>query len=254
MGQTNEVERKINSVSGASGQAMVSRGEGQVEEWAEPTLAQYGEMSVIANQVVTIETADIPNAFKDFSAGDTKEWSFVAGKTGAITAYADYSGTVAGTIKATSAAHGLVTGDIITIRGTVAPNDYNGVYEITKIGDNDFYFTNAGWNADAGASDWEMGAYLLPDAGAAGAYEIHWTCSLSEGGAAGSVVIFSVYQNTTNDVKINASRKFSNNDLGSVSGCGIITIAALDRIWFAFESDGVNDLTVRFMNLVLHEI
>ena len=255
MGQTNTAERKINNVSGVSGQAMLSKGPGVVEEWAEVALAEYGEMSVVANQTVTVETADTPNAFKDFSAGELKDWSFVAGLTGGITAYADYSGTVANAILVTSAGHGLATGDFITIRGTTAPNDYNGVREITWVSNNTFYFVEALlWNANAGASDWEMGAYITPDAGAEGVYRVSWTCSLSEGGAAGSEVNFHVYHDAENLIKLNAERKFSNNDVGSMAGSGIATIAAGDRIWFAFQSDGTNDLTVRFMNLVVHEI
>lgn len=49
----------------------------------------------------------------------------------------DYSGTVAGTVLATKATHGMYTGDIVEVTGT----SMNGTYEITKVDANTFYFT-----------------------------------------------------------------------------------------------------------------
>ncbi len=214
--------------------------------------ADTGEMIVTSNQTATIETADIPHAFTGFSTGDVQDFSFVAGITGAITAYADYSGTVANAILATCVGHGLVTNDIITIRGTTAPNDYNGIWQITRVDDDNFYFVEAAlWNADAGASDFEMGDYLLAGTGTAGEYDIGWNSSVSEGGGAGSVVLFCPMQNTTILTKASAKRKFANNDVGSISGGGHIAIAVADRIWFTHQSDGTQDLTVNLMNLRL---
>lgn len=63
--------------------------------------------------------------------------------TGAITAFADYSGTVAGAVKVTDASHGLITGNSITIAGTT---NYNGTYTITSIDSDTFYIT-ATWVA-----------------------------------------------------------------------------------------------------------
>jgi len=56
----------------------------------------------------------------------------------AITAFADYSGTVAGTVKATSVAHGLTGTSTKMISGTT---DYNGSKSITVIDVDSFYFT-----------------------------------------------------------------------------------------------------------------
>jgi len=65
-----------------------------------------------------------------------------------VSAFADYSGTVAGTVKCTTvAAHGLVTGDQIVIRD--APN-YNGKYACTVIDATSFYFTQ-NWSGDDAA-------------------------------------------------------------------------------------------------------
>jgi len=65
--------------------------------------------------------------------------------TANITAFADYSGTVAGTVKATTAtAHGFSTGSVTTHAGTT---NYNGDFEITVIDATNYYFTDT-WVAD----------------------------------------------------------------------------------------------------------
>jgi len=217
--------------------------------------ADYGEMDITGQVVATIETANTPHACIAFSTGVVANWSFIAGITGAITLYADYSGTVANAILATCVGHGLTTGNWITIRGTAGPNDYNGVRQITKVNNDTFYFVENGlWNADAGASDFEMGDCLTPDVGADGIYEVSWNMSADEGGAAGSIFQFEIYINGSVQTKVGAERKFSNNDVGSMTGGGIITIAASDVVWFSLESDGTNDLTIERANFCLFEI
>ena len=56
-----------------------------------------------------------------------------------VTAISDYSGTVAGTVRATTTnAHPYQTGDIVRIGGT---ETYDGVYTVTVIDTTHFYFT-----------------------------------------------------------------------------------------------------------------
>ena len=57
-------------------------------------------------------------------------------------ALSDYSGTVAGTVLATKATHGLLTGDIVRVSDT----SMDGDYAITKVDANTFYFS-ATYNA-----------------------------------------------------------------------------------------------------------
>jgi len=65
----------------------------------------------------------------------------------AITAFADYSGTVAGTVLVTSATHLIETGMKVTIAGTT---NYNGFYSATKVNANTYYIT-AIWVVDDAA-------------------------------------------------------------------------------------------------------
>jgi hypothetical protein len=72
-----------------------------------------------------------------------------------ITAFADYSGTVTGTVSVTSTSHGIETGDYVTIAGTT---NYNGTYAATKIDANTYYIT-ATWVADDGTGTSTETAY-----------------------------------------------------------------------------------------------
>jgi len=77
-------------------------------------------------------------------------YRYTGEQTGAISAFADYSATVAGTIEVTAAAHGFVTGNTVVISGTT---NYNGTYILTVI-DADTFYVTAVWVADDGASVW----------------------------------------------------------------------------------------------------
>ena len=72
-------------------------------------------------------------------------------KTGTITTIANYGGTVTGTILITSVAHGLSTGDRITISGT---SSYNSTYTIIKV-DVDTFYVKATW-VSSQTGDWVL--------------------------------------------------------------------------------------------------
>jgi hypothetical protein len=84
------------------------------------------------------------------------------GITGTIASIADYSGTVAGTVKVTDTAHGLLTGNIVSITGTT---NYNGIYTVTKIDANSFYIT-ATWGATETGAWATLVLHLSTDGGA----------------------------------------------------------------------------------------
>lgn len=79
-----------------------------------------------------------------------KLYKYAGTSSGAFSAFADYSGTVAGTVKGTDVAHGLQTGNEITIAGTTS---YNGTFTITKIDADNFYFTDT-WVANDATGTW----------------------------------------------------------------------------------------------------
>ncbi len=212
--------------------------------------SNYGSMYLNGNSTASvIETADEPVCLRQFSSGSLSGWTFDAGSTAGITVYADYSGTVAGTVLATST-HGLTTGDIISIRGTTS---YNGVFQITVVDATHFYFTDT-WVADDGASDFDEPSYLQACASCAGDYLLSWNISAAEGGAAGSTAKYSAYVGDSVIAQSIVQRKFANNDVGAMGGTAIFTVSASDRIFITIESSGTNDITNSYGALVLHGI
>jgi hypothetical protein len=77
--------------------------------------------------------------------------------TASITAFADAGG---GSVTVTSAAHGLASGDKVTISGTT---NYDGTYTLTAAATNTFTIT-ATWVADDATGDWEAQFACAPKA------------------------------------------------------------------------------------------
>ncbi len=211
----------------------------------------YAEMYLNANgNPSTIETANTPIALRQFTIGSLQNFTFDAGSTGAITIYANYAGTVAGTVKVTSNGHGLTTDDFISIRGSA---NYKGIFQITTIaGGNEFYFTHS-WDGDDGASDWDEPSHLIAGAAAAGEYTVEWDMS-SAAGSGGDTFIFCVYNNTTAHLSSKVQRKFANNDVGAYGGCGIILLAAGDWIFLTASNDGTGTITNSYGALILSRL
>ena len=88
-------------------------------------------------------------------SGPEKGWKFNKEKnvnvnieSSTVTAFADYSGTAAGTVLVTtSAAHNLVSGNVAAIEDTT---NYDNEYEVTVVDGTNFYIT-ATWVADDAA-------------------------------------------------------------------------------------------------------
>ena len=99
-----------------------------------------GTITITANSVVLLKLAptEISERFKIISF-----YPIPPTLSGVISAVANYGATVTGTVKVTDTAHGLATGQTITISATTS---YDGTYSITKIDDDSFYIT-ATWVA-----------------------------------------------------------------------------------------------------------
>ena len=199
----------------------------------------YGEVYISGSSDATvIETADTPIALRvNILAGNLDGWTFGAGSTAGITAFADYGGTVTGAVLATST-HGLTTGDIITIRGTT---NYNGIFQITVVDSTHFYFT-AIWVADDGASDYDQPARVIAGVGAAGTYAAIW--QMSTASASTQTLIWKMNINITPCFKSTAERIYTINNLyNTCSSSCIFTIADGDVIWLSVQADGTGNIT-----------
>lgn len=205
----------------------------------------YGEAFISENSTPTvIETANSPIALREIETGLVNNWTFDAGATAAITAFADAGG---GKVTATSA-NSLSNGDVITVRGTT---NYNGIQTVSNVSGAAFEITDT-WVADDGASDWDKGASLTAGAGAAGKYSSMWQMSSFCAGA--QIVTFAMNINATQQLKTFAQRKFPVTDLGSCSSTAILDISDGDVIWLSASSTGTSDLTNEHGNFNIRRI
>ena len=198
------------------------------------SLDMYGEAYIYNNAVDTvIETANTPIALRQISSGLVNGWTFDAGSTGGITAYADGTG---GKVLVSDAGHGLSNGDIITIRGTT---NYNGVFTVSDVTTDNFKITDT-WVNDNGASDWDQGASLTAGANSAGKYSIRW--QMSSAPDAAMTCKWVIYINAVAQTKTTGERKFTQNDFGCCTSMGILDISAGDVVWLAIQSDGTQNV------------
>ena len=222
--------------------------DGVVNQGAVPTM-QYAEMYFNGNSTaMVLETASTPVGVRQIETGLLDGWTFDAGSTGGITAYADYDGTVAGTTKVTDAAHGLATGDVISIRGTT---NYNGVYAVTVIGDDDFYIVEA-YVADDGASDWDQASSLIAGSAAAGKYDLSYDLTFLEA-TGGSTITFVPYVGVTAFVT-GKSEEVGETTINTTPGGCILTVAAGDVVFLTASSSGTNNITISEGNIRLKKL
>lgn len=172
-------------------------------------------------------TADAWHSYLGSTAGHLEGWTHSVGSLGAISAFADYSGTVAGTVKATTgAAHGLTTGAIVTITGTT---NYNGLFVITVVDNDEFYFTDT-WVANDGASNWTEGGYIKCGVGSAGKYVLNW--SSSNTAIVNNTILEAIISiNEVIQERTRSRRKFGiGADSGNMTGTAMLDITDGDKI------------------------
>ena len=220
----------------------------------------HAEMYLFENAVeASVEAVDQWHGAGGQSAGSLSGWTFEEAAVATISSFDDYSGTVAGTIKATtSAAHGFTTGDPICLVGpNIAiggANEYAGVVTVTVVDADEFYFTDPDWNATTTA------IAILPDrlvAGptAFGTYLVHGAGSFTSAGNDKEYDL-AAFINSTQSEMINV-RVYSKNasEYSTVAGSGTATIAVGDVLWLGLRgnTDDTN-ATLRNANTFIHRL
>jgi len=203
------------------------------------------EMYIYENSsAATVDAVDQVHGALGHTAGVLQNWTFQAGATKSISAFADYSATVTGTIKATAATHTLSTGDIVCLTGANivigGANEYAGIYTITVIDADEFYFTNADWNATTTATVTRPDM-IVAGADSGGVYEFSGGGSFTPAGN-NKTYDFQAYLNTTPQPKIHARLTTRNaTEYSQPSGRGILTITKGDVLWYGIT--GITDAT-----------
>jgi len=165
---------------------------------------------------------------------------FETGLTASVTSFADYNGTVAGTILATtSAAHGLTTGDVVVLvgadieAGDAAP--YYGIYTTTVVSTTTFYFTQT-WTQTSTATVYRPDYFRIE---AAGTYEFT-AHGAFESAAVTQTFGIGAFVNTayapTFPFRITAGGP-SNID-GAASAVYISDLVPGDVVWYGVFNDG----------------
>lgn len=207
----------------------------------------YGSVNITGGGSFTIDDQNEWHAVNTLAVGEASlNMETSAGMTGSITAFADAGG---GQVTVTSAGHGLITGEIITITGTT---NYNGVFTIANTTTDTFEITDT-WVADDGTGTWRHGSHLVPNQ--KGAYKLSWAFSAASAGA-NVTFDFAAFRNGSEISGTKITRKFGTaGDVGSVAGEAIINLNPDDFMWFAIKNTtNATNITISDGALVLNKV
>lgn len=216
------------------------------------TSKAYAEMFFDNNGVAQVmSAANQPHGVFNYTAGLSQFWVFyVAGSSAAITAYADYSGTVAGTVKVTtSASHGVSEGAYVVQHDST---NYNGVFLATSIDSTNYYITHS-WDGDDGASNMEIPSTLRSGAQTTRTYLLEWNVSVTKAAGTLAIVTFVCYVNDVPQIKTTGRQEIPSTGVASMGGGSLLSVASGDRVFLTVESTNGNDLTMSHGSLRITE-
>lgn len=218
------------------------------------TEVNIGEMFMYeATQTITINTQTVYHAVMGFETGSVNGWTFDAGGEdvgGGINAEADATQLQVTTV----GAHGLVTGDIVSLSG-MNNAGHNAVTVITLVDATNFTCDDITYVAGAGASTGtaDEPSYLLAGSGATGLYLAAF--SISGEPQAADTYKWELNLDAAAQDQIAIIREHSNNDLGSASVSGFITATAGMRLFLTVQNTtGVNNFVIENANINLHRL
>lgn len=214
-------------------------------------VAHYGEMHLHDNSTATvIDTANIPHLMQGlFAEEDTEGFDFVAGSTGPISAFAEYSTVVSGTTKVTDVGHGLSSGAILSISGTTS---YNGVFEATVIDVDNYHIVNT-FVADDATGNWYEGDKLVNATGKTGKYRVEFH-GFGTPETNNDILEFHLYKDAVIMENLESKRKFAGaGDVGAISASGLISVVDGEAITLSIiNTSGTGDFTMEHVNIVVH--
>jgi len=213
-----------------------------------PTAPTSGSMYIYDSALAqVINVVDEYHAITGLSAGSSLDgMTFLASATGAITNTADNG---SGKLRCTDVAHGLTTGQYVTLTG-MGDTAHNGVTKVTWMDADTFDCDNISHNSDADTGTWDRGSSLSIDTGSEGKYTIGFSASLLSAGNNKNYK-FEIYKNTTPLDEFAAERRIAvANDLGNMASIGIANLVVGDVLWLAVaNTTDTTDLTIKHANV-----
>lgn len=212
----------------------------------------YAEIYFDNNSVAQVmETANSPMGVLNFTVGDESNWGLAVGYTRAITAYADYSGTVAGTVKVTTSSnHAFFGGEMITQRGST---NYNGLFQTQAIDQLNYYITHS-WDGDDGASNLDRPSELGIGLRSTRKHLLRWSFSVRKAAGTSATVKCTAYVNGIAQSKSIIEEELPDTDVKIISGGAIITISTGSRVFLTVESTNTDNITFSRGSLTIVEI
>jgi hypothetical protein len=198
----------------------------------------------------TIDAADQYHGITVLGAGSAQLGTTItAGATGAITNTADNT-----VLRCTDVAHGLTTGQYVTLTG-MGDAAHVGVTRVTVIDVDTFDCDDIAYNSAADTGTWNRGSAITIDSGHGGTYIATWSASMLSAGNSKNYQV-EAYVNATAQDEFAGERKISvAGDLGNASATGIITAAGGAVVWLAVKgtTDATN-CTFQHLNLSIHKV
>jgi hypothetical protein len=211
----------------------------------------YGEMTVDGGAPVTPDAANVFHLSSGtLGTGAVNGFTYTAGDTAAITAYATHSGGAATLV--TSGTHGLPATGTIVVNITDSTN-YNGVHLATYV-DADSFTIPVAFAGDDGASNWRRADRLTAGIGAAGEYMIVGSMSVTKAVGVSSTLTIEAYINATVQPHVKTIRVLSTADTGAMPVSGTVAVADGDQITLGWSLTSTNTLTPNVVSFVLYRL
>ncbi len=190
-----------------------------------------------ATALQTIDAVDQYHGVLGFSEGAHSEgFTFLASDTGAITDTENNGGV----LRCTDVAHGLTTGQYITVTG-MGDALHVGSTGVTVITVDVFDCDDIAYNSINDVGNWQRGSSLTVQDGFEGTYVFGFSCSWSSAAVLKNYKFEPVVNNVDSDEIVFESKIGTANDLASSGAGGHEMLAARDVIWLQMK--GTTDNT-----------
>ncbi len=204
-----------------------------------------------ADHTIELDDADTYQAVTGFLEGSVIEgFTFLASATGVITDTENNGGV----LRCTDAAHGLTTGQYVTLHG-MGDSDHDSDTRVTVISASVFDCDDIAYNSADDTGKWTRGSSLTVNTGGAGNYQLSYSASVRAEDN-GKRFKIELVKNTSHLDESATWRKIANgNDVGNLaSGCTEY-LADGDVIWVQVKNtDDASDLIYDYANVNIFRV